>query len=126
MRRLFALAACIGLAACAAPETTRRADMGVSLPPMKTFERKPSAMPRLSNDALAQDFLELTFVLENGMEMSRFTRFEGPVTVRVEGTAPPSLSAPRPWPVSASTWNFLAKRPTLQPIPKRESTPWRP
>ena len=44
---------------------------------MKTFERKPSAMPRLSNDALARDFLELTFVLENGMEMNLFTRFEG-------------------------------------------------
>ena len=92
MRRLFAIAACIGLAACAAPETSRRADMGVSLPPMKTFERRPSAMPRLSNEALARDFLELTFVLENGMEMSRFTRFEGPVTVKVAGNAPPSLS----------------------------------
>ena len=91
MRRLTALFACLAISACAASETSRRADLGIALPPMKTFGAVPAAPPRMSNEALARDFLELVFVLENGVEMPRFTRFEGPITVRAMPGGPASL-----------------------------------
>lgn len=94
MKAALFLAAGLALAACAPSETTRRADPGLSLPPMKTFAPSPASRPQLPNTDLARDFLELTFVLENGTEMDRFTRFEGTVTVGVSGESgavPPSL-----------------------------------
>ncbi|MEM9972068.1 MAG: ATP-dependent transcriptional regulator, partial [Pseudomonadota bacterium] len=78
MRRLvtIALAALIG---CAAPETTRRADIGLlTLPAMNTFGARTPPGPRLSNAIIARDFLDLAFRLENGANLLTFSRFEGP------------------------------------------------
>lgn len=91
MRRALPVLACMALAACAAPETARRADPGLTLPPMKAFDRASPIRPQVSNAIIARDFLDLVFTLENGDEVPVFTRFEGPVTVRVLGPAPPSL-----------------------------------
>lgn len=79
------------LAACSSEETTRLDAPEIVLPPMKTFARPTPVRPAVSNAQLARDFLELTFTLENGDSVPVFTRFEGPITVRVLGDAPPTL-----------------------------------
>ncbi len=90
MRRIF-LAGLLFLAACSAEETTRLDTPEVSLPPMKTFQRTSPLPPVYSNATLARDYLDLTFSLENGESLPVFTRFEGPITVRVIGDAPSTL-----------------------------------
>ena len=90
MRRLL-LPMVLFLAACAAEETTRLDTPDISLPPMKTFARTSPLPPVYANATLARDYLDLTFSLENGDSLPAFTRFEGPITVRVLGEAPPTL-----------------------------------
>jgi len=90
MRRIAGIL-CLVLASCSTPEITRRANTPIALPPMKTFARATPSLPRISNAVIARDFLDLTFRLENGAELPVFTRFEGPVTVRVAEPVPPSL-----------------------------------
>lgn len=92
MKRLVC-AALLFLAACSTEETTRLETPQLVLPPMKTFARPAPIRPATSNAQLARDFLELTFTLENGDSVPVFTRFEGPITVRVLGDAPPTLEA---------------------------------
>jgi len=92
---LFVLA--LGLAGCAsAPreDTPTRAQISEStLPPMKAFgDPRPNA-PMRSNSNIAADFLDLQFQLESGRTLPVFTRFEGPITLRVTGSPPPSLQA---------------------------------
>jgi hypothetical protein len=58
---------------------------------MKTFAAAPRRQPvGLSNATLAQDFLDLSFALESGRQLPVFTRFEGPVAVRLTGAPPAS------------------------------------
>ncbi len=95
MRAFLLLLAALALTACASvgPDVPqRRAAPQVSLPPMKNFGTVRPAPPNRSNKGIAADFLELSFQLESGRELPVFTRFEGPVTVRVVGPAPPTLS----------------------------------
>lgn len=40
-----------------------------------------------SNASLAQDFMNLSFALESGTQLSTLTRFEGPITIRLTGNA---------------------------------------
>jgi hypothetical protein len=54
------------------------------------FAPQPPLALRRSNAELAQDFLDLEFKMESGRPLARFTRFEGPVHLQVEGTIPPS------------------------------------
>jgi hypothetical protein len=63
-----------------------------SLPPMKTFGLAAAPGPAISNDDLIRDFLELSFEMESGRALPVFTRFEGPITLRVTGAPPPTLS----------------------------------
>jgi len=51
---------------------------------------RPSA-PARGNAAIAADFIDLSFVMESGRPIPRMSRFEGPVTVAVNGTPPPTL-----------------------------------
>jgi hypothetical protein len=95
MRRAALLLAVLALAGCAglAPDMPqRRAPPEIALPPMKAFPAVRAAPPVRSNRSIAEDFLNLSFRLESGRELPVFTRFEGPVTVRVVGAAPPTLS----------------------------------
>ncbi len=62
-----------------------------SLPPVKLFSSGRPAAPVRANNDLAIDFIELSFQLESGRELPVFTRFEGPITVRVTGDQPASL-----------------------------------
>jgi len=62
-----------------------------SLSPMKNFATHyPQAAPRSNND-LSLDFIELAFRMESGKDLRVFTRFEGPITIRVTGAAPATL-----------------------------------
>ena len=88
-----ALAIALALAACDAAEVTRGAGAQLALPAMRTFAPAPAPAPRIHNDVLAQDFMDLTFRMESGRALPRFTRFEGPITVKLAGRPPAALSS---------------------------------
>lgn len=95
MRAVLSLLAALVLSACAAipPDVPqRRAPPEVALPPMKSFGPTRGTPPTRSNRSIAANFLDLSFRLESGRELPVLTRFEGPVTVRVVGPAPATLS----------------------------------
>ncbi|MEM5469326.1 DUF2927 domain-containing protein [Celeribacter marinus] len=93
------------LVGCGAPEMRPQRDQAVStplqvsavrsdLPPMKRFNTAPVTAPTRSNVQMAQDFMDLSFRLETGATLPVFSRFEGPLSVRVTGAqVPPSLNA---------------------------------
>lgn len=95
MLRRFALPLVLVLNACVPVtpgDTPTRSLSGVSdLPPMKTFGAPQPGAPIRSNNDLALDFIELSFQLESGRNLPVFTRFEGPISVRVTGAPPASL-----------------------------------
>lgn len=93
----FLLPLCLVLGACmstAPSEMPTRASTEAAplLPPMKTFSAPRPDAPTASNADIARDFLDLAFRLESGRELPVLTRFEGPITLRVTGKAPISLS----------------------------------
>ena len=53
---------------------------------MKVFAPQRHAPPGGTNAELARDFLELSFAMESGRALPVFSRFEGPITVRLTGT----------------------------------------
>ncbi|WP_373353046.1 DUF2927 domain-containing protein [Pseudoroseicyclus sp. CXY001] len=90
----LALAACAPLPG-ASPEPAEVSRGPViassSLPPMLHFPVRAAAAPDRSNAEMARDFLDLSFSLESGRALPVFTRFEGPVTLRLAGTPPPTM-----------------------------------
>ncbi len=58
---------------------------------MKQFGSTSVNRPTRSNRSIANDILDLTFMLESGRPLPVLTRFEGPITVRVTGRAPSYL-----------------------------------
>jgi hypothetical protein len=95
VRAVLSLLAALVLSACATvpPDVPqRRAPPEVALPPMKSFGPMRATPPTRSNRNIAANFLDLSFRLESGRELPVLTRFEGPVTVRVVGPAPATLS----------------------------------
>ncbi len=85
----FVLAGCMGSSSdvtsrAATPEQT-------SLPAMKTFGPPTPTAPARSNQDMQRDFLELAFQLESGRQLETFSRFEGPISIRVTGNPPPTL-----------------------------------
>lgn len=70
---------------------TRAIAPASALPAMKVFATPHPIQTVKSNRDLAQDFIELSFELESGRALPRFTRFEGPITVRITGAPPVSL-----------------------------------
>ncbi|CUH83630.1 DUF2927 domain-containing protein [Thalassovita mediterranea] len=97
IRFLTVVPLCLGLGACMATapveQPSRAATEAVPmLPPMKTFRSQSALPPSVSNRDLARDILDLAFELESGSSLSTFTRVEGPITVRLTGPAPISLS----------------------------------
>ena len=96
MLRRVLLPICLMLGACmpgGPTETATRAAQYAesALPPMKTFAVPRPTPPSQSNSDIAQEFLDLAFMLESGRRLPYFSRFEGPVSVRVTGQAPASL-----------------------------------
>ena len=70
---------------------TRAAFVDSSLPAMKVFSVPRPQPVRSSNADLSRDFMELAMALESGRELDVFTRFEGPITVRLTGSVQPSV-----------------------------------
>ncbi|MCJ7873595.1 DUF2927 domain-containing protein [Phaeobacter sp. J2-8] len=95
MPRRLLIPFCLMLGACmpvANPDTpTRAASMDTTLPVMKTFSVPRPTPVRRSNADTARDFMDLTFKLESGLPLPSFSRFEGPIAVRVTGDAPAQL-----------------------------------
>ena len=92
MKRSLTLISAVLLAACGTTQTARQATTALTLPPMNTFAAPSPDRPTQSNSTLARDFIDLTFTLENGETLPVFTRFEGPIAVRVLGRAPSNLT----------------------------------
>ncbi len=96
MRRGALLALAFAAACVPAPQAevsmnrARAAIAPVSpIPPaMQGFGLRPAEPAARSNASIAQDFLELSFRMESGRALARFSRFEGPVTVRLAGSVP--------------------------------------
>lgn len=61
-----------------------------NLPPMRRFTSVTAPAPLRSNRAMTRDFLDLFFELETGTQLPVFTRFEGPITLRVTGSPIPA------------------------------------
>lgn len=84
-------AASLALAACSAPSLdepahlTRAKVAETSLPPVKSFRAARGTAPTRSNGDIARDFLDLSFALESGRDIPLLTRFEAPITVKLEG-----------------------------------------
>ncbi len=97
MRLLGATLVLAALSACTAVDRietpTRTQVIEASLPPSKSFGAARPSPPTRSNKNIAADFLSLHFALESGAELPVFTRFDGPITVRLTGTPPPSMQA---------------------------------
>ncbi|MGR3623641.1 DUF2927 domain-containing protein [Pseudophaeobacter sp.] len=78
------------VAACGFPEALKPASRAAlassSLPPAKAFSEARPQPPQRSNRDMARDFLDLHFKLEGGTDLPVFTRFEGPIRLRVAGT----------------------------------------
>lgn len=94
--RLLMVPLFLALAGCAtapARDLPTRASSGsqISLPAMKSFSAPRPERPARSNRDIQRDFLDLSFTLESGRTLPVFSRFEGPITVRVTGAPPPTL-----------------------------------
>ena len=88
----MSLALGVALSACGpaaqVSKSESRPEVGIG------FGRAPAAVaPGGGGSSMARDFMDLTFAMENGRELSVFSRFEGPVTVALTGEVPPT--APR-------------------------------
>lgn len=62
-----------------------------ALPALKSFSAPRPVPPARSNHDIARDFLELSFQLESGRKLQNFSRFEGPISIRVTGNPPSTL-----------------------------------
>lgn len=99
MRRLLPLLGLlIGACAPMAPESVSRAANAATVapdvsPPLESRFGAPDPVPpQAANTQIARDILDLAFMLESGRALPVFTRFEGPVTLRMDGKAPASLA----------------------------------
>lgn len=87
----LALAACMPTSGSDVAER-RAAVLPDALPQMNTFAQARAPATTRSNSSVAADFLDLSFQMESGRVIERMSRFEGPVTVAITGSVPPSMS----------------------------------
>ncbi|XDA99676.1 DUF2927 domain-containing protein [Sulfitobacter sp. LCG007] len=72
-------------------QPSRATPMQTTLPPMKRFASYTAPPLTAANADLERDFLDLSFMLESGRALPVFTRFEGPISLRLAGHPPPTL-----------------------------------
>ncbi|MEM6391022.1 MAG: DUF2927 domain-containing protein, partial [Pseudomonadota bacterium] len=70
----------------------RSVELPVGAADMRRFSARAASAPARGNGAIARDFLDLSFQMESGRPITRMTRFEGPISVGVNGTPPPTLT----------------------------------
>lgn len=95
MRRVV-LPICLMLGACVPSPSSEMPSRAAThtasvLPALKSFSAPRPTPPSRSNQDIARDFLELSFQLESGRKLPRFSRFEGPIAIRVTGKPPSTL-----------------------------------
>lgn len=101
-RRLVALSVMLMTACTPVPQNPNEPmlptrTMGLStglaetLPAMRMFAGSSVNTPVRSNREIGKDFIDLAFQMESGRPVTRLTRFEAPISVRVAGDLPPSL-----------------------------------
>jgi Protein of unknown function (DUF2927) len=90
MRLPLLLAALCAVAACAPPaqvsKSQPQAEVGVGFGTVSGG----LGMVGGGTSSLARDFMDLTFAMESGRGLERFSRFEGPVSVAMTGAIPPT------------------------------------
>ena len=59
---------------------------------MQSFGLHRAQVPARGNAGIGRDFMELSFFMESGREMDAFSRFEGPIGVRLTGDVPRSAA----------------------------------
>ncbi len=98
-RRLLAISIMFMTACTPVPQAnmaptipTRTMGLQDALPPMQRFAGDRVTTPTRSNREIGKDFMDLSFRMESGRPVPRFTRFEAPISVRVTGDIPPSLT----------------------------------
>ncbi|MCH8466740.1 MAG: DUF2927 domain-containing protein [Roseinatronobacter sp.] len=94
MKPVLALAALLALAACAVPAPAPQPSTALdaqtrAISSAELFGPPRPFAPERSNAQIAQDILELGFRLESGRALPRFSRFEGPIALRLTGQIPP-------------------------------------
>lgn len=85
------LGACMPVTPAEVP--SRAAAFATTLPPVKNFAVPRPVPAGRSNIDIARDFLELSFKLESGRDIPVFTRFEGPITLKVTGSPSRNLQS---------------------------------
>ena len=70
---------------------TRAAFVDTTLPAIKVFSVPRPQPVRASNTDLTRDFMDLAMALESGRDLDVFTRFEGPISVRLIGNVQPTV-----------------------------------
>ncbi|WP_174232037.1 DUF2927 domain-containing protein [Roseovarius sp. EL26] len=90
LHKIWVMPLCLALIACdsntPSDQPTRAAMPDEkAVRAMKTFGPTRPTVPMRSNRDITRDFLDLAFELESGRELSQFTRFEEPISVRVTG-----------------------------------------
>ncbi|MES2434569.1 MAG: DUF2927 domain-containing protein [Pseudomonadota bacterium] len=93
--RLLPLIAVIGLTACTPVQNaqvsknyTEAGGNGLGLPALQSFGAVATTATARPNAEIARDFLDLEFRMESGRAIPSFSRFEGPITVRLIGDVP--------------------------------------
>ncbi len=93
--RLLPLIAVIGLSACTSVQQaqvsknyTVAGGNGLGLPALQSFGAVATTATARPNAEIARDFLDLEFRMESGRAIPSFSRFEGPITVRLMGDVP--------------------------------------
>ena len=64
--------------------------VGAAQPPLQGFATGPALPVSRSNAEIAQDILDLEFLMESGRALPALTRFNGPLTVALTGDVPPT------------------------------------
>ena len=91
MRLPLVVAAFAALSACAPPAQVSM-NQPISGVGFGTPSLPRSGTPVAGSASLTRNFMDLTFAMESGRELSTFSRFEGPITVALAGDVPASAA----------------------------------
>ena len=109
--------------------STAALDMPLADPTIGLDSAPPRAGVLPANSVLARDFMELNFALESGRTIPQFSRFEGPISVTLQGAVPPSAPTElnrlvqrlnREAQIPISTASGAANRITIAFVPRAE------